>query len=67
MPYKKEGNPVAGNGTFYQTRHSMAVKPSGSMSMYQEKAQPPRFDQPSGSQVLSNDKQKGSTFPKKKT
>jgi hypothetical protein len=42
----------------------MAVKPSG--NMYQEKAQPPRFEQPRGSQVLSTDKQKASTFTKKK-
>lgn len=43
MQYKKEANPVTGNGSFYQNRNSAATKPSG--NMYQEKAQPPRFDQ----------------------
>jgi hypothetical protein len=65
LQYKKEGNTVAGSGSFYQTRNSIAVKPSG--NMYQEKAQPPRFDQPRGSQMLSSDKQKVSSFTKKKT
>jgi hypothetical protein len=31
MQYKKEGNPVPGNATFYQSRNSVATKPFGNM------------------------------------
>ena len=65
MVLKKESSTVSGNGTFTQTRHSMAVKPS--TNMYQEKAHAPRFDQPRGSQVLSYDKPKDPSNTKKKS